>query len=80
MVAYLDTVVSAIDNVRHVVCLLIGIRRGTNHQGMGDLQYLPKDIVLMIAKYVWGARRDPIWLEVEWNHPEKKRGRKPKNF
>jgi len=80
VVAYLDTVVSAIDNVRHIVCLLIGIRRGTNLQGMGDLQYLPKDIVLIIAKYVWGTRRDPKWLEVKLDHPEKRRGRKTKNF
>ena len=78
VVAYLDTVVNAIDNVRHIVCLLIGIRRGTNRQGMGDLQYLPKDIVLIIAKYVWGTRRNPIWLEVGWNRPAKKKRKKKK--
>ena len=80
MVAHLATLVPAIDNVRHIVCLLVGIRRGTNRQGMGDLQYLPKDIVLIISKYVWGTRRDPIWFEVEWNHPEKKKSRKKKNL
>ena len=69
---------TAIDNVRHTVCLLLGIRRGTNRQGMGDLQYLPKDIVLIIAKHVWAARRDPIWLEVEWNQAEKKKKRRKK--
>ena len=78
MVAYLDTLVRVIVNVRHIACLLIGIRRGTNRNGMGDLQYLPKDIVLIIAKYVWETRRDPIWLEVEWNQAEKKKRRKKK--
>jgi hypothetical protein len=63
VVEYLDTVVTSIDNVRHIVCLLIGIRRGTNRQGMGALQYFPKEIVLMIAKCVWGTRRDPMWLQ-----------------
>lgn len=64
VVAYLDSLVKAIDNVRHIVFFMIGIRRGTNRDGMGDLQYLPKDIVLMIANRVWATRRDVKWLNV----------------
>jgi ankyrin repeat protein len=87
VVAYLDTLVTAIDNVRYIVCLLIGIqKRGCRcaplnplldskgiksegvsfplpQEGMGNLLCFPKEIVLMIAKWVWATRRDEEWQE-----------------
>jgi ankyrin repeat protein len=67
VVAYLDALV----RIRHITCFLIGIRRGTNRQGMGELLLLPKDIVLMIARRVWATRDDPEWLVVAENNQEK---------
>jgi hypothetical protein len=73
VVAYLDAVVISIDNARRAVLFLVGIRRSgrnsaplnplsvDNKAGMGDLQYFPKEIVLMIAKYIWATRRDDEW-------------------
>ena len=49
--------------VQSAAIFLIGIRSGSNLEGMGDLGHLPRDIVLIISKYVWATRRDPKWLE-----------------
>jgi ankyrin repeat protein len=55
--------------VRSVVCYLIGIRKGRAaplkplpKEGMGVLQHVPKEIVLMIARWVWVTRNDDEWL------------------
>ena len=71
-VVYLDNLVIAIDNVRDIVCLLIGMRKKGSG---GDFQLFPKDIVLMIAKHVWATRRDIKWLEAL---PKKKKTKRQK--
>ena len=48
--------------VRRAALLLIGIRRSTDIEGMGDFAVFPKDIVRLIAQTVWATRRDPIWI------------------
>ena len=48
--------------VRGAALLLIGIRRSTDFEGMGDFAVFPKDIVRLIAQTVWATRRDPIWI------------------
>ena len=49
--------------VRSAALLLIGIRRSTDFDGMGDFAVFPKDIVKLIAQAVWATRRDPIWIQ-----------------
>ena len=49
--------------VRRAALLLIGIRRSTDFEGMGDFAVFPKDIVRSIAQTVWATRRDPIWIQ-----------------
>ena len=56
-VSYLNALVIAIDNVRSIVCLIIGTRK------KGDLQVFPKEIVKMLAQYIWKTRRSVEWLE-----------------
>jgi hypothetical protein len=68
IMAYLDALV----RVRRVACYLIGIkgscRTAPLHQvplskeGMGAFQHVPKEIILMIARWVWVTRDDPVWL------------------
>ena len=41
-----------VQHVRSAALLVVGIRSASNHEGMGDLGRLPKDVVLMIAKHV----------------------------
>lgn len=54
---------TALLRVRYVCCFLIGIRKGTNVQGMGILGKCPKEIVRMIAHWVWVTRDDhEEWL------------------
>ena len=53
---------AVVQAVRSAVYFVIGIRRGHNREGMGDLGRLPRDIVLMIAKRVWATRGDTKWL------------------
>ena len=48
---------------RHSCLFLIGIRRSTNFEGMGDFAVFPKDIVRLIAQTVWATRKDPIWIQ-----------------
>ena len=49
--------------VRRTALLLIGIRRSTDFEGMGDFAIFPKDIVRLIAQTVWATRRDPMWIK-----------------
>ena len=49
--------------VRRAALLLIGIRRSTDIEGMGDFAVFPKDIVRLIAQTVWETRRDPVWIQ-----------------
>ena len=49
--------------VRRAALLLIGIRRSTDIEGMGDFAVFPKDIVRLIAQTLWATRRDPIWIQ-----------------
>ena len=49
--------------VRRAALLLIGIRRSTDFEGMGDFAVFPKDIVRLIAQTVWATRRDPVWIQ-----------------
>jgi Ran GTPase-activating protein (RanGAP) involved in mRNA processing and transport len=49
--------------VRQSALFLIGIRRSTDIEGMGDFAVFPKDIVRLIAQAVWATRRDPIWIQ-----------------
>jgi hypothetical protein len=49
--------------VRRAALLLIGIRRSTDFEGMGDFAVFPKDIVRLIAQTVWATRKDPIWIQ-----------------
>lgn len=48
--------------VRSVCCYIIGIRKGTNKEGMGALGAFPKEIVRMIAHRVWVTRDDDEWI------------------
>ena len=48
---------------RRTALFLIGIRRSTNYEGMGDFNVFPKDIVRLIAQTVWATRKDPIWIQ-----------------
>ena len=49
--------------VRRAALLLIGIRRSTDFEGMGDFAVFPKDIVRLIAQTVYATRRDPLWIQ-----------------
>ena len=49
--------------VRRAALLLIGIRRSTDIEGMGNFAVFPKDIVRLIAQTVWATRRDPVWIQ-----------------
>ena len=49
--------------VRQAALFLIGIRRSTDFEGMGDVAVFPKDIVRLIAQTVYATRRDPIWIQ-----------------
>ena len=51
--------------VRRAAFLLIGIRRSTDFEGMGDFAVFPKDIVRLIAQTVYATRRDPIWIPLQ---------------
>ena len=49
--------------VRRAALLLIGIRRSTDFEGMGDFAVFPKDIVRLIAQTIYATRRDPVWIQ-----------------
>ena len=49
--------------VRRAALFLIGIRRSTNDEGMGDFAVFPKDVVRLLAQAVWATRRDPVWIQ-----------------
>ena len=59
------------DAVRSVALYLVGIRRTTKRSGQGLLANIPKDVVTLLAKYVWATRADIEWLEWWMNKPEK---------
>lgn len=60
------------DAVRSAALFLIGIRRTANRSGQGLLANIPKDVVTLLAKYVWATRADIEWLEWWMNQPEKR--------
>ena len=60
------------DAVRSAALYLIGIRRTANRSGQGLLANLPKDVVTLLAKYIWETRADIEWLEWWMNQPEKR--------
>ena len=49
--------------VRSAALFLIGIRRASKFEEMGDFAVIDKNIVRMIAMEVWATRRDPIWID-----------------
>lgn len=52
-----------VSTARSAALFLIGIRCGTNLQGMGDLGRLSKDVVILIAKQVWATRGQREWIQ-----------------
>ena len=49
--------------VRRAALFLIGIRRSTDFEEMGDFSVFPIDIVRLIAQKIWATRRDPAWIQ-----------------